>query len=67
MKKPLGPEYTLTLEMVHNLGFSHNVHGKLAEAEAMYEQALGEKEKTMGPEHTLTLYTVYNLELLYKD
>jgi tetratricopeptide (TPR) repeat protein len=66
-EKALGPEHTLTLDTVHNLGFLCRKQGKLAEAEALYERALKGREKALGPEHTLTLDTVHYLGLLYFD
>jgi Tfp pilus assembly protein PilF len=41
--------------------------GKLAEAEAMYIQALQGYEEALGPKHTSTLTTVNNLGALYAN
>jgi Tetratricopeptide repeat len=57
-KKVLGPEHTLTLDTVNNLGTLYKDQGRLAEAEQMYVRALQGKEKALGGEHTLTLETV---------
>ena len=51
----------------HNLGNMFSVHGRLDEAEKMYQRALQGYEKAWGPEHTSTLDTVNNLGLLYAD
>ncbi|KAK2022493.1 hypothetical protein LX32DRAFT_677191 [Colletotrichum zoysiae] len=53
--------------MFHNLGLLYKDHGRLKEAEAMYQRALQGLEKALGPEHTSTLGTVNNLGLLYSD
>jgi len=66
-EKAYGPEHTLTLEPVNNLGILYADQGKLAEAEQMYQLALQGKEKAYGPEHTSTLNTVNNLGALYID
>ena len=42
-------------------------HGKMAEAEKMYERALEGYEKAWGPEHISTLDTINNLGNLYPD
>jgi hypothetical protein len=48
-------------------GLLYADQGKMAEAEAMYVQALQGKEKVWGAEHTSTLCTVNNLGLLYAN
>ncbi len=50
-EKALGPEHTSTLDTVNNLGRLYKDQGKLAEAEKMYERALGGKEKFGRPHH----------------
>ncbi|KAK3947359.1 hypothetical protein QBC32DRAFT_328628 [Pseudoneurospora amorphoporcata] len=65
-EKALGPDYTSTLDTVHNLGLLYQTQGRLMEAEAMYQRALEGKEKALGPDHTSTLNTVNNLGNLYK-
>jgi tetratricopeptide (TPR) repeat protein len=64
-EKALGPDHTLTLDTVNNLGVLYADQGKLAEAEQMYLRALAGKEKALGPDHTSTLSTVNNLGTLY--
>ncbi|KAH0542026.1 hypothetical protein FGG08_003575, partial [Glutinoglossum americanum] len=54
------------LHGLQNLGALYRDQGKLAEAEAMLQQALAGKEKALGPEHTSTLDTVHNLGALYR-
>ena len=66
-EKALGPDHTLSLSTVNNLGTMYRDQGKLAEAEEMYSRALARCEKALGPDHTLTLATVYNLGTLYCD
>jgi tetratricopeptide (TPR) repeat protein len=48
------------------LGWLYLNHGKLAEAEQMYQLALQGNEKAWGPKHTSTLDAFHNLGLLYK-
>ncbi|KAJ5773565.1 hypothetical protein N7457_008461 [Penicillium paradoxum] len=45
----------------------HANHGKLKDAEEMYQRALAGYEKALGLDHTSTLNTVNNLGLLYSD
>jgi lipopolysaccharide biosynthesis regulator YciM len=66
-EKAWGPEHTLTLDTVNNLGILYTDLGRLDEAEKMFQRALQGKEKAWGPEHTSTLDTVNNLGLLYKN
>ena len=65
-EKAWGPEHTLTLNTVHNLGLLYSNQGK-KEAEDMYLRALIGKEKAWGSEHTSTLNTINNLGNLYLD
>ena len=46
--------------------FLYDKYGQYKEAEAMYNQALMEKEKVLGPDHTSTLDTVNSLGNLYR-
>ncbi|SLM37470.1 beta transducin-like protein het-e4s, partial [Lasallia pustulata] len=48
-------------------GSGSHVSTGMAEAEAMYRQALEGLEKAWGPEHTSTLGTVHHLAVLYAD
>ena len=66
-EKAWGPEHTLTLATVNNLGLLYADLGRLDEAEKMYRRALQGYEKARGPEHTSTLNTVNNLGNLYKS
>jgi len=61
----LGPDHTLTLNTVNNLGLLYKDQGKLKEAEEMLLRALIAYEKALGPDHISTLNTVNNLGLLY--
>jgi tetratricopeptide (TPR) repeat protein len=63
-EKALGADHTLTLDTACSLGLFYSNHGKLAEAEQMYQWGLQGYEKTLGADHTSTLNTVYNLGLL---
>ncbi|KAJ5991482.1 hypothetical protein N7522_011689 [Penicillium canescens] len=54
-------------EGLHSLGLLYADQGRLQEAQALYERALKDKEKTWGPEHTSTLDTVNNLGGIYAD
>ena len=62
-EKALGPDHTLTLGTVNNLGNLYSDQGRLKEAEAMYRRALEGYEKALGPDHTSTLVIVNNLSL----
>jgi tetratricopeptide (TPR) repeat protein len=64
-EKALGPDHTMTLQAVNNLGVLYRDQGKLAEAEQMYQRALIGKEKALGLDHISTLETVHNLGILY--
>jgi tetratricopeptide (TPR) repeat protein len=57
--------YSTVLQTANNLGVLYFNQGRIAEAEAMYRQALAGYEKALGPEHTSTLRTVNNLDVLY--
>ena len=64
------PELIISVQQnytVNNLGNLYANQGKLAEAEAMYIQALQGTEEALGPKHTSTLDTVNNLGALYKN
>jgi tetratricopeptide (TPR) repeat protein len=52
---------------LRNLGILYADQGRLAEAEAMYAQALQGTEEALGAKHTSTLDTVNNLGNLYKN
>lgn len=65
-EKALGPDHTLTLNTVNNLGNLYRGPGKLAEAEVMYQRALAGYKKALGPDYTSTLGTVKNLGTLYR-
>jgi tetratricopeptide (TPR) repeat protein len=60
------PDYDVAWEC-HNLGLLYADHGKLVEAEQMYQWALQGYEKAWGLDHTSTLDTVNNLAALYKN
>jgi tetratricopeptide (TPR) repeat protein len=66
-EKAWGPEHTLTLDTVNNLGALYANQGKLLEAEQMFQRALQGKEKACGPEHTSTLDNVNNLGAPYAN
>jgi tetratricopeptide (TPR) repeat protein len=70
-EKAWGPEHTLTLRMINNLGLLYADQGKLVEAEQMYQRALQGYEKSLGIENITTyipaLNTIWNLGSLYKD
>jgi tetratricopeptide (TPR) repeat protein len=55
------------LDAIAYLGVLYAGHGKLGEAEQMYERALRGYEEALGPNHTSTLDTVNNLGVLYKN
>ena len=65
-EEALGPDHTLILDTVHNIGELYSEQGKLAEAEAMFARALQGYEVALGPNHTSTLYTVCCLGNLYR-
>ena len=47
-------------------GYFSFQHGRLEDAERMYNRALAGYEKALGPEHTSTLRTVNNMGILYE-
>jgi Tfp pilus assembly protein PilF len=55
------------LKAFDGLGRLYSSHGKLKEAEEMYQRAVVGKEKALGRDHTSTLNTVHNLGNLYSD
>jgi Tfp pilus assembly protein PilF len=54
-KKALGPNYTLILDTVNNLGLLYADQGKLGKAEQIYEQALRGKKEALELNHTSIL------------
>jgi tetratricopeptide (TPR) repeat protein len=60
----LGPNHTLTLQMVNNLGNVQADQGKLSEAEQNYKRAL-RGFRALDPNHEWLLYTSNNLAVLY--
>ncbi|KAH6646122.1 kinesin light chain [Truncatella angustata] len=50
-EKVWGPDHTLTLDTVNNLGNLYSDQGKMQEAEEMYLRALRGYEKAVGPQH----------------
>jgi hypothetical protein len=61
----LGPDHTLTLNTVNNLGLLYKDQGKLKETVEMLQCAVIAYEKALGPDYISTLNTVNNLGLLY--
>lgn len=53
-----------TLTSIDNLGLVLSGQGKYEDAEAMYRQALTDREKVLGPEHPDTLTSVNDLGLV---
>lgn len=49
------------MDAMHNLGDIYSDQGRLAEAEALYERALQDKEKALGPDHTSTFHIHFTL------
>lgn len=54
-EKALGPEHTLTLFIMNNLGILYQDQGKLKNVEDMYVRALAECKKGLGLEHINTV------------
>lgn len=67
-QQTLGSDHMSTLDTAINLGHIYYKQGKLAEAEAMYGEALLGLEKTLGREHPLTRSVTkkYNM-ILYRQ
>jgi len=57
--------YTMSLDMMNNIGNLLTAQGRLDGAEEIYNMALREKEKTLGEKDIGTLTTVNNLGNLY--
>jgi Tfp pilus assembly protein PilF len=57
-EKALGPDHTLTLDTVHNLGVLYADQGKLDKAEEMYQRALKGFEKALDPDNMTFSYVV---------
>lgn len=55
-EKPLGLDYTSTLDTVNNLGVLYTDQGKLKEAEEMYQIV-----DNLGLEHPFSLLRINNL------
>ena len=53
-EKAWGPEYTLTLTIVNNLGLLYADQGKMAKVEEIYLQTLREYEKAVGKDYSKT-------------
>jgi len=64
-KEAWGPDYTLTLSIVNNLGLLYADLGRLNEAEEMYLRVLQGFKKARGLDYILTLSIVNNLGALY--
>jgi tetratricopeptide (TPR) repeat protein len=60
-------EQEAVLYAIHVLGVLYADHGKLGEAEQMYERALQGREEALGPTHMSILDTVNNLGILYTE
>jgi tetratricopeptide (TPR) repeat protein len=62
IKRVLGPEHPLVLDVMHNLalGFSHS-SGKAAEAVALYQQTVDSQKRVLGPAHQDTLRSMEDL------
>jgi Tetratricopeptide repeat len=63
-EKALGPDHTLTLSTVGNLGLLYRDQGKLAEAEQMYQRALLGLQTSLGSEHPSTMIVMNNMKAL---
>jgi tetratricopeptide (TPR) repeat protein len=70
-EKAWGPDHTLTLNTVNNLGLLYKTQGKLNEAEEMYQRALNGYEKALGPIQVITyvpaMNTFENLAVLFSQ
>jgi tetratricopeptide (TPR) repeat protein len=62
----LGSDHGLILREVNDLGGLYRIHGKLVQAENMYQRALKGYERTLGLEHISTLDTVSKLGNIYE-
>jgi hypothetical protein len=49
----------------HNLAIAYRVAGRTAEAIALYEQTLADRERVIGSDHPATLKTRHNLAVTY--
>ena len=53
------------VKFCYAFGRFYGNHGRLKDAEIMFNRALAEYEKALGPEHSFSLDTVSNLGILY--
>jgi tetratricopeptide (TPR) repeat protein len=59
-EKAFGPEHTLTLDTVNNLGALYKNLGRLDEAEKMYRRALAGYAKVISPDQLMTYVPALN-------
>jgi hypothetical protein len=64
-EETLGPDHTLMLDTVCNLGNLYICQDRLVDAETMYQRALAGYEKALEPNHMLVLYVFNSLGILY--
>ena len=58
---------SIQLDCIHDLGYIYFGLGRLAEAEAMFQQALTGYRLVLGSEHESTLLAIRNLIFCYED
>ena len=63
----LGPDHPDTLTSRNNLACAYQSAGELAEAIALYEQTLADRERVLGADHPDTLTSRNNLAYAYRS
>ena len=62
----LGPDHPGTLTSRNNLALAYQEAGRAAEAIALHEQTLADRERVLGPDHPDTLTSRNNLADAYR-
>ena len=60
--KQLGADHPDTLTSRNNLAYAYRSAGRLAEATALFERTLADRERVLGADHPDTLTSQNNLE-----
>ena len=62
----LGPDHPDTLASRNNLAAAYQAAGRAAEAIALHERTLADRERVLGPDHPDTLTSRNNLAAVYQ-
>ena len=53
IREKAGPNQLDVSDSLYNLGMSYKAQGRFAEADPLYQRALGIKEEILGPDHPI--------------